>query len=160
MIYYCPFCWFESSRIFDTCPRCGQDLNRLKEMEYAERLVLALQHPEPETRCRAAHLLGVLQAVKAVPALIRAAQETKDLYFLREIVRALGEINDPASLPQLRVFLSHPSFLIRKETVQSLGKIGGEQAWEAISVACFDPVESVRETAREIFQQMKHTEKP
>ncbi len=157
MIYYCPFCWFESSMPFETCPRCRQDLTKLKDMDYAERLALSLRHPEPETRYRAAHILGLLKAVKAIPALIQAAQETGDLFLLQKIAWALGEMKDPASLAQLMNFLKHPSFIIRKEAVQALSKLGGKQALEAISTSCSDPIESVREAAREIIKRMQIT---
>jgi HEAT repeat-containing taxis protein len=153
MIYYCPFCWFESSNPFETCPGCRQELTKLKEMDYAERLALSLEHPEPETRYRAAHLLGILKAVKVLPDLIRVAQKTEDIFLVQEIAWALGEINDPASFSRLSDFLTHPSFLVRKEAVQALGKLGGKSAREALSVACSDPIESVREAAKEIFKK-------
>ena len=157
MTYYCPFCWFESSMSFDNCPRCRQDLTRLKEMDYAERLALSLRHPEPETRYRAAHILGLLKAVNAIPVLIQSAKETEDLFLLGEIVWALGEIKGPASLAQLINFLKHPSFIIRKEAVKALGKLGGKEAREALSSASSDPIESVREAAEEFLKTMKRT---
>ncbi len=137
MTYYCPFCWFESSDSFETCPRCREDLSRWKAMGYAERLALSLKHPEPETRHRAARILGLLKAKQALPALMQAAQETRDIYLLPDIVWALGEIQDPASLPQLQDFVRHPSFLVRKEAVQALGKLGGAPALESVSAACY-----------------------
>jgi HEAT repeat protein len=158
MTYYCPFCWFESSSYFDACPHCGQNLRGLKEMDYAERLALSLRHPEPETRYRAAHLLGLLKASKTIPDLIRAAKEKKDIFLLREIAWALGEMKDPATMAQLINFLKHPSFIIRKEAVKALGKLGGKQAREALSAASSDPIESVREAAEETIKMMKSTD--
>jgi HEAT repeat protein len=155
MTYYCPYCWFESGDTVDICPRCGRDLTRLKDMDYTERLALALRHPEPETRYRAAHILGELKNVTTIPALIQAAkEENRDIFLLREIAWALGEMRDPASLTQLLDFLKHPSFIIRKEAVKALGKVGGDSALKALSSARNDPTESVRESAEEIFQTM------
>jgi len=158
MIYYCPFCWFESPNPFETCPCCRHDLEQLKRMDYWERLALSLEHPEPETRYRAAHILGLLRERKALPGLMQAAEKSKDNFLLQEIAWALGEINDPASFSQLSGFLTHPSFLVRKEAVQALGKLGGKPAMEALSAACSDPVESVREAAGEILRTMKITD--
>jgi HEAT repeat protein len=158
MTYYCPFCWFESSTSFDVCPRCRQDLNKLREMDYAERLALSLRHSDPETRYRAAHLLGLLKASKTIPALIQAAKEKKDIFLLREIAWALGEMHDPASLAQLINFLKHPSFIIRKEAVKALGKLGGKQAREALRAACSDSIESVGEAAAEALKTIEECE--
>ena len=155
MIYFCPFCWFSASYTFGHCPHCGKDLAEWEKMDYEERLTISLGHPEAETRHRAAHILGLLKAVKAIPALIQAAQETEDLFLLREIAWALGEIKDPASLAQLLDFLKHPSFLIRNEAVQGLGKMGGKRALEALSMACSDPTESVREAAGKILKTIR-----
>jgi len=118
-----------------------------------------LRHPEPETRYRAAHILGELKDVKIIPALIQAAKEEKnDIFLLREIAWALGEMRDPASLTQLLHFLRHTSFIIRKEAVKALGKMGDEPALKAISLALKDPIASVREAAEEILKGLNgHT---
>jgi len=57
-------------------------------MDYADRLALSLRHPEHETRYRSVHILGLLKAVKTIPALIQAAQKIKDIFLAQEIVWA------------------------------------------------------------------------
>lgn len=47
-------------------------------MSYGERLILALRHPVPETRYRAARILGMRQEAKAVNALVQAAHEANE----------------------------------------------------------------------------------
>jgi HEAT repeat protein len=152
MTYYCPYCWYESREPSDICPRCGRDLTRLKDLDYPDRLALSLVHPEPETRYRAAHILGLLKATAAIPAFIRAAkEENNDIFLLKEIAWALGEMKESASLKPLLNLLNHPSFIIRKEAVKALGKLDDESIIPGLTRALTDPIESVREAAEEIL---------
>ena len=55
MTVYCVRCWRDlpfGSRI---CPACGADVEAVsRERTYVEKLIAALDHPEPETPVRAA----------------------------------------------------------------------------------------------------------
>ncbi|HMN02419.1 MULTISPECIES: HEAT repeat domain-containing protein [Geobacter] len=53
-------------------------------------------------------------------------------YVVRNAAVILGEIGDPASVGPLRACLVHADARVRRETLRSLVKIGGEQAEEAV----------------------------
>ena len=125
MTYFCIFCWFESSEPFDCCPRCYRQHSELDQVSYTERLILSLQHPEAETRHRVAHILGMRRDIQAIPALAKIADETNDIFLLREIAWALGEMRVSDAMPTfglavpwdvIRVALAFAAFgtLIRK----------------------------------------------
>ena len=155
MTYFCIFCWFESSEPFDFCPRCHRQVSELDQASYTERLILSLQHPEAETRHRVAHILGMRRDIQAIPALAKITDETNDIFLLREIAWALGEMRVSDAIPTLRALLKNPSYLVRKEAVQALGKLGGEQALQALGKACEDPTQSVRELAIEVLKNIE-----
>jgi HEAT repeat protein len=96
-VFYCAQCWRKLPPGTTICPVCGADVERLSnERSYVQKLIVALDHPEPQTPVRAAWLLGQLRAFEAVPALIRVAQESSDPYLVEAAVEALGQIGDPA----------------------------------------------------------------
>ncbi|MCS6816338.1 MAG: HEAT repeat domain-containing protein [Blastocatellia bacterium] len=95
MTFFCPSCWREVNAGFDTCPSCGTNINRYsRSTPYVEKLISALQHPEPQTVRRAAWILGRLKAREAVPALLGTGERTRDPYVIESVIEALGEIGD------------------------------------------------------------------
>lgn len=69
---------------------------------YVEKLLEALDNPEPLTRVRAAWLLGKLHATHAVGPLAAAIKEQSgDPEFIAAAAGALGCIADPAAVPIL-----------------------------------------------------------
>ncbi len=93
-------------------------------MSYEEKLVHALNHPEPTTVMRAAWLLGEKRVKASVPSLLRLTEETKDLYILLEVTRALGKIDTPESRQALKRLAHHPARMIAREALRSLQKTG------------------------------------
>jgi soluble P-type ATPase len=80
-----------------------------------EKLIAALNHPEPETSERAARLLGNLREELAVGDLIKLVSTTPDVYVARAAVEALAEIGTP----QARKFLAsvaqnHKASMVRE----------------------------------------------
>lgn len=59
---FCTRCWASNREDERTCMRCGAPLTRPEDngVPYTEKLLTALRHPEPETKERAATLLGVI----------------------------------------------------------------------------------------------------
>src|SRR3972149_10363968 len=88
MIFYCPACWREVPELIHVCPYCKVDVERLTlEQDYAQKLIAALDHPEPTTPVRVAWILGVRKETRAIPRLARPVRESDDPY----IVEAGGE---------------------------------------------------------------------
>lgn len=59
--FYCPVCWEELAEDLPQCPRCGAAIHDTwNSKSYLEKLILALNHPEPSTVLRAVWLLGQL----------------------------------------------------------------------------------------------------
>lgn len=76
---FCTQCWASNREGDSVCVRCGVPLTRPEDngVPYTEKLLTALHHPEPETRERAATLLGVIgepDDPRIVQALVQALE--------------------------------------------------------------------------------------
>ncbi|RTZ92625.1 MAG: HEAT repeat domain-containing protein [Deltaproteobacteria bacterium] len=121
--FFCPNCWKEIPGSTEICPHCGIDITRFwTSMNYEQKLIHALGHPEPTTVMRAAWLLGERGLEEAVPALVELTEKTDDIYIILEAVRALGKINTPASRKALRSLSDHSAAMIRREVKEILKK--------------------------------------
>lgn len=65
--FFCRSCWSEIAPRTERCTHCGVDVRSLDERAFHDKLLGALNHPEPETRARAAHILGEIQRLRRVP---------------------------------------------------------------------------------------------
>jgi HEAT repeat protein len=77
------------------CPACGAELRPFSEESFEEKLIRALNHPEPSTPIRAATILGRRRSTAAVEPLIALGLSTSDPYIQEAVAMALGEIGDP-----------------------------------------------------------------
>lgn len=100
VIYYCTSCWSKVGAV-TTCPNCGADLQDFSGRSYEQKLIIALQHPEPTVPIRAATILGQLGSQAAVEPLIDVVTTVHDLYIQEAAVEALGRIGDIRALPCL-----------------------------------------------------------
>lgn len=117
--FFCPKCWGEVAEDAHFCQHCGVDMDAFwKDRDYVEHLILAIQHPEPQTPIRAAWILGQIRDERAVAPLARLARDTKDVYIARAAVEALGQIGGTAALGFMRSLAEHPAQLVR-EAVQA-----------------------------------------
>ena len=124
MRFYCPNCWSDFAEDMRRCPQCGQDIPAfLKEKDYVERLIVALNHPEPETPMRAAWILGQLRDERAVEPLINLLGSTQDVYIARAVVEALDQIGTPRALEVLSAVAdSHPADMVRERARAAVTK--------------------------------------
>jgi hypothetical protein len=85
-IGYCPHCWAENVWSATTCRQCGAALHGpdVNGVPYREKLLAALRQPEPETRARAATILG-------------EAGEPTDARTIHALIDALGGGSDRGS---------------------------------------------------------------
>lgn len=127
MKLYCPRCWHELSSKATACPACGGHCAQLSdEQSYVEKLIAALNHPEPRTPVRAAWILGQLRATVAVPALIEVVRESDDFYLIEAAVEALEHIGDPASRPVLTWAAAHGALRVRRAAERALKQLDGD----------------------------------
>jgi HEAT repeat protein len=124
MISYCVHCWRELPRGAAVCPSCGTDVEALsRDRTYVDKLIAALDHPEPATPVRAAWLLARLRASVAVPALVRVVEETPDPYLAEAAVEALGAIGDPSSRPTLERAAREGALRVREAAERALDRL-------------------------------------
>jgi hypothetical protein len=121
--FFCPRCWEDFAEDTSICPSCGLRIHEFWEpLDHVERLIVALNHPEPSTPVRAAHLLGRIGDQRAVLALIRTVETTGDVYLARASIRAIGEIGSPEAIRFLRSLTAHPARLIGEEAERALNR--------------------------------------
>lgn len=116
MRFYCPECWSDFPEDISECPTCGLDIPAFwKGKDYVEKLIAALDHPEPETEERAARILGNLGEVRAVQSLIALVGRTEDVYVARAAVEALSRIGTSQARDFLaQVARSHKARMVRE----------------------------------------------
>jgi HEAT repeat protein len=112
------------------CERCGADLDEPIGSDYVERLIHALDHPEPNTRALAALLLGKIGDERALPVLCAKAKTSKDMALLEAIAEALGNFCSPDAEDAL-MHLSQSLWLaVRVKASEALRRIGAARNGE------------------------------
>lgn len=146
---YCPECYAANNERDAVCGRCGAALNSDPRGDYADRLIWALNHPEPTVAPRAAWILGRRRDAKAVAPLIAVLESRKDMGVQEAAVVALGQIGDPRALPVLqKLLLDEESYLsVRERAAWALGRIGDPSASAALREAVLDRSPAVRAAA-------------
>lgn len=75
------------------CPNCGAEIHNIwRSKSYLEKLLLALNHPEPSTVMRVVWLLGQFQDRRAVEPLERLLETNQDIFVTRAVRVALSEL--------------------------------------------------------------------
>jgi len=92
----------------------------LARTSYVERLIRALDHPEPETPLPAA-ILGRRRQREAIPALIAKAEETSDPYLAAACVEALSRIGGEEARAAVKGFAEDRRFIVRAAARKGLG---------------------------------------
>ncbi|MCX7969099.1 MAG: HEAT repeat domain-containing protein, partial [Armatimonadetes bacterium] len=76
---FCPRCFAMNPETAAICKQCGADLDEPVGSDYVERLIHALDHPEPNTRALAATLLGKIGDERGLRALCEKAKTNDDM---------------------------------------------------------------------------------
>ena len=127
--YFCPNCWSDFAEDLATCPRCGVDIHGFWDSkDMVEKLILALDHPEPETPIRAAWILGERHETRAVGPMIALIGRTQDVYIARGAARALGEIGTAEAIRFLETLKAHPARMVREEAQAASKKHAAQPA--------------------------------
>jgi HEAT repeat protein len=125
VIFYCPSCWREVTEGTQVCPACGKNVEHLSSgRDYVQKLIGALDHPEPTTPIRAAWVLGMRKEARAVPRLIRLVRESTDPYIVEAAVEALAQIGDPAGLAAVRFAAEQGPLRVRERARHALDSAG------------------------------------
>jgi len=129
MRYFCPRCWADFAEDLATCSRCGADIHAFWDSkDMVEKLILALDHPEPETPIRAAWILGQRREVGAAQALAALVRRTRDIHVAIAAVEALGKIGTPEALGFLRTLSVYPARMVREAAQETLRQHEAEPA--------------------------------
>jgi HEAT repeat protein len=124
MTHFCPNCWKEIEPKVKICPHCKADQNLFREQTFTQKLILALDHPEPETPIRAAYILGKLKTVEAIPSLLRIMRTHPDPYIVTGCVEALANMEEPAVIQPLeRILLEKIPLIVVQAIQKALKKI-------------------------------------
>jgi HEAT repeat protein len=105
------------------CERCGADLDEPIGSDYVERLIHALDHPEPNTRALAALLLGKIGGERALTALCDKAKTSKDMALLEAIAEALENFCSPDAEDALTHLSQSPWLTVRVKAFEALRHI-------------------------------------
>lgn len=125
MKLYCPECREINDWGRKTCVYCGSPLHGPEGETYVEKLIWALDHPEPGTALRAATILGGLKAREATKSLAGIlADSGKDPYLRAAAARSLGVIGDPDSQTALIEALENGPVQVRLAVIDALAMLG------------------------------------
>ena len=123
---YCIHCWTMISVQAPVCPACGAPTADV-DVDIVDKYIIALHHPQAETRLRAAWMLGRMRAVRALPALqeIVRARGQGDPYLLSAAVQSLGQIGDDWAMPVLKNLLDdqNAAFMARVQAINALNHL-------------------------------------
>ena len=114
MIYYCTNCWNEIDKGVIICHYCAADQTELEQEKFSEKLIRALNHPEPETPIRAAEIIARLKVKEAIPVLISKLQYEKDPFIIEAVVKALLKL-DPTRINEIKNIIgTNPPVTVKK----------------------------------------------
>jgi len=136
--FFCPCCWRRVSENYSTCPKCGGDIPAAETQAFAEKLRAALHHSEPQTRVRAAWILGERKEVSGVPDLMAVVVEADDAFVAEAAVEALGKIGAPEAIAVLEQAQKQGTVRVRRAAHRALDQIKAPrvQRVEAVPRGC------------------------
>jgi len=140
MRFFCPKCWIDLGEDVTRCPHCGLDIAEFwGKKDYVEKLIFALDHPEPETPIRAAYILGTLRDNRAVGPLINLVNRTPDVYIAAEAVKALAQFAIPLVHQFLRrVASNYPAAIVRYLAAEAVSGSSGRSVEDGMKPGAVD----------------------
>ena len=120
MQWHCTSCWSAVSDANDRCAHCGADPPASADaVSYAEKLLRAMEHPEPQTVRRAIWILGELGAPEAIPRLEAILDRDPDLYLTIAILDAAVRLGN-AGYRIVERLTTHRSAIVREHAQRAL----------------------------------------
>lgn len=121
--FFCPYCWRRVSENDAICPKCSEDIRAADARPFAEKLRAALHHSEPQTRVRAAWILGERREVSGVPDLMAVVIEADDAFVAEAAVEALGKIGAREAVVVLEQAQEQGTVRVRRAAQRALDQI-------------------------------------
>ena len=147
---FCPRCFAMNKEAATNCEQCGEPLDESIGSDYVERLIHALDHPEPNTRATAALILGKIGDQRALDALCSKAETSKDMTLLEAIAEALGHFPSQKAIDALAHLLRTSWLPVRVKAAESLKQFGTADALRVLrEVAMKDASELVRKVSED-----------
>jgi hypothetical protein len=87
--WFCPYCWKEIQENDKICPYCKVDVSFFTQLDYDDKLILALNNPITQNRMVVIEILGKRKTKKAACKLCKMLFDKRDTYELIEIAKAL-----------------------------------------------------------------------
>lgn len=136
--FFCPYCWRRVSENDSICPKCSGDIRAADARPFAEKLRAALHHSEPQTRVRAAWILGERKEGSGVPDLMAIVIEADDAFVAEAAVEALGKIGAPEAAAVLKQAQEQGTVRVRWAAHRALDQIKSlrEQGLKAVPRRC------------------------
>lgn len=96
-----------------------------------ERIIPLLNDPNGNVRAAAAHALGELRYMEAIPALVERLQDEEWVVFY--VLQALAQLQAVDAIDKIgELLLSTDSLLIKSEAIETLRKLGTEKVAEPL----------------------------
>ncbi|MGQ9553210.1 MAG: HEAT repeat domain-containing protein [Anaerolineae bacterium] len=159
MVRYCPHCWKEAPASAERCPHCGQATDD-SYLPFVDRLLATLHHPEPTHAGLAIDILAErLREQRAVEPLVALLATTSDATILKQAAHGLGLLSDRRAVPALARLLADGDapFVARCEAALALGRLGGDEATQALEGALDDARPSVARAVRQALAMLTAT---
>ncbi|NJP06762.1 MAG: HEAT repeat domain-containing protein [Chloroflexaceae bacterium] len=125
MQYYCPSCFVKIPREERQrpCPSCGTDAGQWQHQHtFVERMIHALQHPNPETRMMSIITLGNRRQVEAILPLTECAMGvSSDVIQSLQIVKSLIDMPEcTEKTTALHMLTDHRASAVRRRVQEYL----------------------------------------
>ena len=137
MYFYCYHCWSDFEENTQKCPVCGKETASFSGLNFEDKLICALDHPERLTLQRVVWIIGNLRVEKALPKLSILAGKGHDFIILFEIINTLHKIGNSEAVEILEKLSKHNSGMVRKYASETLLRIQDENTILKIS-KCHD----------------------
>src|SRR3990167_4445258 len=123
MYFYCYHCWSDFEENTQKCPVCGKETASFSGLNFEDKLICALDHPERLTLQRVVWIIGNLKIERALPKLSDIAEESDNFVILFEIINTLHKIGNPDAIKLIKKLSTHTSDIVRKYAAEALSKI-------------------------------------
>lgn len=111
MIFYCSNCWSEIDIDALICPNCKSDQSVLTNLSFKEKLLAAINHPEPSTPIRVAEICTRLKINEAIPVMINRLRYETDPFIIISFVKSIMLL-DNTNKDKIRKILSEDSLIL------------------------------------------------
>ena len=130
-------------------------LGRIGDSRAVARLLRALEDPAMTVRRASIVALLRLEAMNAVPRIVRLLEEDQSGGVRVIAAGVLGKFEDPRAVPALVRALADAQWYVRQASATALGQIGDQRAIAALEKATRDPRKSVARAAAAALRALR-----